>query len=103
MCTEGVQKKFPEGNVRNRTAASRPSPEFPPARRASGSQEDVLTVCANSDFTKREDLQCPNHGQEFCRVVCLPEVYRNICRDADVRVRIDAISCYPAHTFRFGG
>ena len=53
--------------------------------------------------TKREDLQCPNHGQEFCRVVCLPEVYRNICRDADVRVRIDAISCYPAHTFRFGG
>ena len=103
MCTEGVQKRFPEGNVRNRTTASRPSPEFPPACRACGSQEDVLTVCADCDFTKREDLQCSNHSREFCRVVCLPEVYRYICRDADVRMREDAISCYPAHTFRFGG
>ena len=103
MCTESVKKKFPEGNIRNRTTASRPSPEFPPARRARGSQEDVLTISADCDFTKRKDLQCSNHGQEFCHVVCLSEMNWDICRDADVRMRVNAISCYSAHAFRFGG
>ena len=74
VCAEGVKKKFPEGNIRNRTTASRPSPEFPPACRACGSQEDVLTIGADCDFTKRKDLQCSYHGQEFSRVVCLSEM-----------------------------
>ena len=57
MCAEGAKRKFPEENIRNRTTPSRPSPKYPPACRACGSQEEVLTVGADCYFTKRKDLQ----------------------------------------------